>query len=149
MHTSPDEARAVALAATQAGLPALDTPRPNPALEAALEAVEHSLAALHEALLARRPDLVEARADELRRTLTQTLSHFMQAARNGGVPLPLRHRLARAGAQVASQRESLARATAALDRAMDALLPPQHKAPNLYGAAGMTESRPSSGSITA
>jgi hypothetical protein len=38
-------------------------------------------------------------------------------------PLELRRRFALAGAQVAAQRDALARATAALDRAIDALMP--------------------------
>ena len=50
-------------------------------------------------------------------------SQFSDAARDGPVPPALRKRLASASGQVAAQRESLARATAALDRAIDVLLP--------------------------
>jgi hypothetical protein len=47
----------------------------------------------------------------------------------------LRERLKLAGGLVASQRESLARATAALDRAMDVLMP-RERAASVYSAGG-------------
>ena len=50
------------------------------------------------------------------------------------MPAALRNRLASASGQVAAQRESLARATAALDRAIDVLLPRDSMA--LYSAYG-------------
>ena len=53
----------------------------------------------------------------------------------------------RAGGTVAAQRESLARATAALDRAIDVLLP--REAPVLYGAQGGAERLTRSGSLLA
>jgi hypothetical protein len=52
----------------------------------------------------------------------------------------MRRRLARASAQVASQRETLARATAALDRAIDVLMPESAPVGGLYGARGLPES---------
>jgi hypothetical protein len=42
-----------------------------------------------------------------------------------------------AGGRVAAQRESLARATAALDRAIDVLMPGEPS--GLYGASGKSE----------
>jgi hypothetical protein len=57
---------------------------------------------------------------------------FTLAARSGSIPPPLRSRLAQAGRRVAAQRESLARATIALDRAIDTLLP-RDQSPG-YGA---------------
>ena len=51
------------------------------------------------------------------------------------MPPLLRSRLARAGGQVAAQREALARATASLDRAIDVLIP-RAPAANLYSAGG-------------
>ena len=51
-------------------------------------------------------------------------------------PLALRDRLAQASGQVVAQRESLARATAALDRALDVLLPREGAGLySIYGAA--------------
>jgi hypothetical protein len=51
--------------------------------------------------------------------------------------LALRSRLVNASGQVAAQRESLARATAALDRAIDALLPAW--TPHLYTPEGAAD----------
>ncbi len=64
---------------------------------------------------------------------------FKHAARHGGVPPALRQRLALAGAGVAAHRDALARATAALDRAIDALMP--GSSTPLYGAQGTPELR--------
>jgi hypothetical protein len=63
----------------------------------------------------------------------------MQAARRGGPPLPLRRRLGLASAQVAAQRDALARASAALDRAIDALMP--QPGSMLYSASGAPHPR--------
>ena len=109
-------------------------------LEASLEAVEFGLNALGEALCARDSDAVECRSSELHRALSQALDQFTRAAQMGVVPPKLRSRLVRASGQVAAQRESLARATAALDRAIDVLLPRDN--PALYTAWG-GNSRPS------
>ena len=107
-----------------------------PELEARLTAVETRLVALGNALRARDPVGIDLHAAELHRALASAVSHFSDAARSGPVPPALRARLAVASGQVAAQRESLARATAALDRAIDVLLPrdglPLYSA---YGAA--------------
>ena len=64
------------------------------------------------------------------------MSHFSDVARTGSVPPALRDRLAQASSQVVAQRESLARATAALDRALDVLLPREGAGLySIYGAA--------------
>ena len=55
--------------------------------------------------------------------------------------------VASAGGTVAAQRESLARATAALDRAIDVLLP--REAPVLYGSQGGAERLTRGGSLLA
>ena len=65
------------------------------------------------------------------------MTQFSDAARSGPLPPALRHRLASASGQVAAQRESLARATAALDRAIDVLLPGDTLP--LYSALGSAE----------
>jgi len=116
--------------------PGLPAPADSPELEARLAAVESRLAALGNALRARDPVAIDLQASELHRALAAAVSHFSDAARNGPVPPALRERLAQASGQVVAQRESLARATAALDRALDVLLPREGTGLySIYGAA--------------
>jgi hypothetical protein len=117
-------------------------------LEPLLNRVEQRLAALGEALRQRDAQAIEDEATGLHRALADAVHRFASAARNGGVAPELRHRLAHAGAQVAAQRESLARATAALDRAIDVLMP--GNAPQgVYSAQGGAERPRGSGVIQA
>jgi hypothetical protein len=117
-------------------------------LETPLAQVEARLAALGVALRSNDAAAIETEAAELHRALASAIAQFGRAARNGGVPLPLRQRLAVAGGQVAAQRQALARATAALDRAIDVLLPGMGGP--VYAASGAAErSGPSSGSLLA
>jgi hypothetical protein len=106
----------------------------HPRLEQSLAAVESRLAALGEALRARDSAAIETHANELHRALAAAVDGFARASRGGAVPAALRSRLASASGLVAAQRESLARATAALDRALDVLMP--RDAATLYGAHG-------------
>lgn len=93
-------------------------------LDEAIASIETHLAALGAALRDRDAAGVESQAQELQRALAGAIHRFAHAARQpGGVPIEQRRRLAAASGQVAAQRESLARATAALDRAIDILLP--------------------------
>jgi hypothetical protein len=111
-------------------------PAPKPAaesLEPIVAEVEARLAGLAASLLERDHRGVDAAANELQRALAQALDAFAQAAHRGGVPMALRQRLVSASGQVAAQRETLARATAALDRAMEILLPRQAA---VYNASG-------------
>jgi ABC-type transporter Mla subunit MlaD len=122
--------------------PASMTPPPlphpiDPALEDTLAAVETRLAALGEALRARDAAAIDSHATELHRALARAVDHFTHAARSGAVPHTLRRRLASASGQVAAQRESLARATAALDRAIEVLMP--RDTPGLYSSIGAAE----------
>lgn len=104
-------------------------------LERPLAAVEEQLTALGAALHRQDVGAVDRAASDLHLALAAAVDHFAMAARRGGVPLPLRHRLALASGQVAAQREALARATASLDRAIDVLIPRTgHGA--LYSATG-------------
>ena len=96
---------------------------PTPKLEEALASVEARLAALGDALRARDSAGIDTHATELHRALATAVDCFARASRNGPVPPALRHRLASTSGLVAAQRESLARATAALDRAIDVLMP--------------------------
>lgn len=105
-------------------------------LEDAITSIEHRLAALGVALRDRDPQAIDAQSQGLNSALAGAIQRFSQASKQaGGVPPQLRRRLALAGGQVAAQRESLARATAALDRAIDVLIPPAAQ-PAAYGARG-------------
>lgn len=106
-------------------------------LEALLAAVERSLADLGESLRLRDAGGIDHHAQMLRRALECAVDGFTRAARRGGVPAPLRRRLVTAGGQVAAQRESLVRASVALDGAMDALLPSDQA--SVYGRLGRLE----------
>ena len=106
-------------------------------LETSLLAVEAGLTRLADALRAHDSNAIEQHAQALHRALAQAVERFKQAAHGGRVPPSLRRRLASASGEVAAQRESLARATAALDRAIDVLLP--RDAATLYGAHGGAE----------
>ena len=117
---------------------ALEAPASHsPALEARLSEVEARLVALGNALRARDPVGIDLHAAELHRALASAVTKFSDAAKSGPLPPALRHRLASASGQVAAQRESLARATAALDRAIDVLMPGDGLA--LYSALGSAE----------
>jgi hypothetical protein len=117
-------------------------------LETPLAAVEARLASLGTALRDNDSAAIEAEAGELHRALASAIAQFGHAARQGGLPPPLRHRLALAGGQVAAQREALARATAALDRAIDVLLPGMGS--NVYAPSGAADRAGSSpGSLLA
>jgi hypothetical protein len=108
------------------------TPAGPAPLEDMLERIEAELAALGEALRLRDSAAIEQHADLLQRALALAVDGFSRAARNSaGIPFALRKRLIKASAQVATQRQSLLRATVALDRAVDALMP-RNSAP-VYG----------------
>jgi hypothetical protein len=122
--------------------PSVPPSEPGAELERLLLAVEQRLAALGEALRARDAQAIDQHAAGLHRALADAVHRFAHAARSGGVPSALRRRLASASAQVAAQRESLARATAALDRAIDVLLPREAA---VYSPQGGAERGPRSG----
>ena len=118
-------------------------------LETPLKAVEDQLLALGLALHQQDVAAVDHAASGLHLALAAAVDHFGRAARSGGVPAPLRHRLALASGQVVAQREALARATASLDRAIDVLIP--RLAPStLYCAGGGSDRHsPSGGGLLA
>ncbi len=133
MFTSPEELQALQRVAE---------------LEPPLAALEGCLGGLTQALCSNDPMAIETQATELHRALARAVGSFSRAAREGGVPGVLRQRLALASGQVAAQREALARATAALDRAIDVLLP-EHPVHGVYGAAGTSERNSRSGQLLA
>lgn len=109
-------------------------PTANAELEQCLAAVESRLSRLADALMQRDLPAIDLESSELHRSLAHAVEHFSKQARNGPIPAALRRRLASTSGNVAAQRESFARATAALDRAIDVLLP--RETPALYGAHG-------------
>ena len=118
-------------------------------LEEAVATIETRLAALGTALRERDALAIEGAAQALQRAFSSAIHRFTAAARQAdGIPLPLRRRLAIARGQVAAQRESLARANAALDRAMNVLLPPDWPAP-AYAADGARARQNTTGAIGA
>jgi hypothetical protein len=129
--------------------PVIPRPAPTgaPELEDTLSAVESRLAALGTALRARDATAIDLEATELHRALARAVDRFALAARHGALPPALRHRLVTASGRVAAERESLARATAALDRAIDVLMP--RDAATLYSAQGSAERSRTGGVIQA
>ncbi len=109
----------------------------DPVLEENLCSVELQLAALGESLRARDASGIDHHSTELHRALARAVDHLTHVGRSGPVPPALRRRLASASGEVAAQRESLARATAALDRAIDVLMP--REAPGLYSSLGAAD----------
>jgi ABC-type transporter Mla subunit MlaD len=104
-------------------------------LEQPLVDVEEQLVALSLGLRQQDTAAIDRAATALHVALAAAVDHFARAARAGSIPPGLRRRLAVASGQVAAQREALARATASLDRAIDALLPRPATA-GVYSAAG-------------
>lgn len=117
-------------------------------LETAVATVEQRLGALGQALCSHRAEAVEAEAVGLQRALAAAVEQLRRSARAGALPPPLRQRLATASGRVAAHRESLARATAALDRAIDVLLPGSASAAG-YNAGGRAERAPNVGRTAA
>lgn len=114
-------------------------------LDESLQRVERHVEDLGLALRDGDTDGLDLSAARLHAALARAIDLFSAAAGAGRVPESLRLRLARASGQVAAHRESLARATAALDRAIDVLLP-RDRAGLPYAASGRRE-RPSLGSL--
>lgn len=108
-------------------------------LEPLLVQVEQHLEGLGLALKQRDPQAIDLHASQLHRALVLALESFASAAQSGPIASTLRARLARAGSQIAVQRDCLARAAAALDRAIDVMLPRSAASgPGLYSASGKT-----------
>lgn len=103
-------------------------------LEPAVAQLEQRLAELASAITRKDSAAIENAAAGLHKALASAIHDFQRAAREGGVPPQLRRRLIVASGQVAALREAMARASASLDRALDALLPGQ--ALPVYGQQG-------------
>ena len=122
---------------------------PGPALEPLVLAVEHGVLALGQSLRERDVQAIEQHASALHKALALAMQACVQAARLGQLPEVLRTRLARASAQLARQRETLSRATAALDRAIDVLMPGAWPGSQLYQSNGMPQPLRRPGSLSA
>jgi hypothetical protein len=86
------------------------------------------LNALGQALCTLDLPAVELHGIELHGELLHAVQCFAQAACERVLPVSLRQRMSEATGKVAAQRETLARATEALDRAIDVLI--QFEAPS-------------------
>lgn len=130
--------------------PALSlAPRSDPTLEPLIVAIEQQLQALGAALRDGDAQAIDSHSKELQRSLAAAVQRFTRlASQPGGIPPALRQRLITAGGLVAAQRENLARATAALDRAIDVLLPAS-AARAAYDAGGQAERQARGGSTHA
>lgn len=122
---------------------------PGPELEPLVLAVEQGLLGLGNSLRERDVLAIEQQASALHRALAIAVQACVQAARLGKLPDPLRTRLARASAQLARQRETLWRATAALDRAIDVLMPGALPGGHTYQANGLTQPLRRPGALSA
>lgn len=92
-------------------------------LEQLLSVVETELEALGVSMKRHDSALIERHAGDLREALARAVDGFTRAAHVRRIPPTLRARLLRANAQVAAQRDTLTRATVALDGVMAVLLP--------------------------
>lgn len=96
------------------------------ALDRVVSDIETELDALGQALLARDNAALERASTALQQKLSAAVELYRQASASGRMPAELRHRLKRASGQVVRHREALTRATVALDRALDVLMPGVH-----------------------
>ena len=124
-------------------------PRTDSTLEPLIVAIEQQLQALGAALRDGNAPAIENHSRELQRSLAAAVQRFTRlAGQPGGIPPALRQRLIAAGGLVAAQRENLARATAALDRAIDVLMPAPAPA-QVYSGAGVPDRAATSGHLEA
>ncbi len=124
-------------------------PRTDSTLEPLIVAIEQQLQALGAALRDGDAPAIENHSRELQRSLAAAVQRFTRmAGQPGGIPPALRQRLIAAGGLVAAQRENLARATAALDRAIDVLMPAPAPA-QVYSGAGVPDRAATSGHLEA
>ncbi|MBB5205946.1 hypothetical protein HNQ51_003277 [Inhella inkyongensis] len=101
--------------------------------------LEAALAGVHQALLERDTLALELHSGAVQ----QRMLHLQTLARQGQLNASARQRLGQASALLAAQRVSLSRASSALDRALDTLMPAEPI--GLYGQAGKPLKRRSSG----
>ena len=102
-------------------------------LEESLSAVEQLIEKVSAALLAADPQALEQSSTALRDAAARLTYALEQSAQRGQpLPAPLKKRVEDIGAQLANQREGLARLSANADRQVAGLLP-EAGAPATYG----------------
>ena len=116
-------------------------------IDAALRRLEQHLDDLQASLSTRDLPGIEQHAGALQRALSLVAAPLTRAARQGQAPLALQRRLGVASVRVAAQRDALARATAALERAVHVLMPAADSA--LYSASGAAQHLRSAASLQA
>jgi len=121
---------------------------PMTEIDSPLDAVESQLQALAAALRGQRAEDIETAAAALQRALAAALPPLRRGVQAAALSPALQRRLARARGQVVAQRESLARASAGLGRAIDVLLP-RPVLRTAYSAAGLSERQAHSGLVRA
>ncbi|MBP8144218.1 hypothetical protein [Pseudorhodoferax sp.] len=111
-----------------------------------LTELEAALSMVQQALSTRDARLLEQQAGRVQALMQQGL----EMARGHALDPEWRRRLAACGAQMAAQRQALFRATSALDRAIEVLMPAETSGSGLYGESGRSLRQRSSGdSLTA
>ncbi len=120
-------------------------------VEAALVAVDHSLSALQSALHAGSAQSLELEAAAVHHSLACAAKTLKRASMEHRLSKSAQHRMALIRARVTAQRDTVARATAALDRAMHSLASEGGESPraaaSVYSAQGATE-RPATAPLT-
>jgi len=103
----------------------------HPEVRAHVEAIEARLVELDDALAQPDPLRLEACAQDLHRTLADSLSAFRHASATGAdaMSADLRHRLSLAQTRVIQLQQNLHYATHAISRTLDVLLPREADAP--------------------
>jgi hypothetical protein len=106
----------------------------------AIAAIEVRLAAMQRAMLAGDPTAIETEATGLQRALSACAPLLADPRNAQRVPPSTRTMIANVRARTSAQREALARAGAAADRALAVVIGQSQRA--LYGADGTATPRP-------
>jgi len=115
----------------------------HPEIRAHVEAIEARLRELDEALALPDPARLEVCAQDLHRTLADSLSAFRHATSTGADPMSadLRHRLSLAQTRVVQLQQNLHYATNAISRTLDVILPRETDAPSGTASTGGPRTR--------
>lgn len=109
--------------ASNPGVNALAQPL-NEALSQTLDEIEQYLEQINQAMLDNVPVVLEEQSHALHQRLIHAIDLFQAVARQPDpIPRALQERLMKLNAQVIAQRNALHRATSALDRLVNMLLP--------------------------
>jgi hypothetical protein len=114
---------------------------PSSSLPPLLDELEAALSLVQQALTQRDALQLEVSSSQVQRLMARALAE----AREQPLAAAERQRLAQAGARLAAQRQMLFRATTALDRALDTLMPAEPNPAGIYGESGRSLRKQSSG----